>query len=140
MTPSTPPPCGGDDLSCFGTCRSSTRPSTRPAANLGVRGALARSADGDAIDAQRRLADADRHALSVLAAGTDTVVEREVVADHGDTVQIGRSVADQHGALDRRALLAVLDAISLGAFEYVFARRDIDLAAAEMHGVDSVLH
>ena len=89
---------------------------------------------------KRRLADADRHALAVLAAGADAVIEREVVADHRDAVQVGRPVADQHGALDRRADLAVLDAIGLGALEHVFARGDVDLAAAEMHGVDAVLH
>src|SRR5579863_6272945 len=98
------------------------------------------AADGDAVDAQRRLADADRHALAVLAAGADAVIERQIVADHGDAVQVGRSVADQHGALDRRADFAVLDAIGLGALEHVFAGRDVDLAAAEISGVDAVLH
>jgi hypothetical protein len=33
------------------------------------------AADGDAIHAHGGLADADRHALAVLAAGTDAVVE-----------------------------------------------------------------
>src|ERR1700684_2044372 len=40
----------------------------------------------DAVDAQGRLADANRHALTILPAGTDTVVEGEVVADHGDAM------------------------------------------------------
>ena len=40
-----------------------------------------RAADREAVDAQRRHADADRHALAVLAAGPDAPVEREVVAD-----------------------------------------------------------
>src|SRR6185437_5243903 len=101
--------------------------------------ASARAADGDAVDAQRRLADADRHALAVLAAGADAAVECKVVADHRHAVQVGRSVADQHRALDRRPDLAVLDAIRLGTLEHVFARGDVDLAAAEMHGVDAVL-
>ena len=35
---------------------------------------------------QRRLTDADRHALPVLAAGADAGVEREVVADHRHAV------------------------------------------------------
>ena len=33
---------------------------------------------------KRRLADADRHALAVLAAGADAGIERHVVADHAD--------------------------------------------------------
>src|SRR5208282_2772284 len=94
----------------------------------------------DAVDAQGGLADADGDALAVLAAGADAAVELKVVADHGDAVQVGRAVADEHGALDRRAALAVLDAVGLGAFEHVFARGNVDLAAAEMHGVDAVLH
>src|SRR4029079_10315094 len=51
---------------------------------------LCRAAHGDAIHPQRRLANADRHALAVLAAGTDAWVEREVAADHGNAVQICR--------------------------------------------------
>src|SRR6266567_4039857 len=100
---------------------------------------LARSSDRDLFHPQRRLADADRHALAVLAAGADAGIQREIVADHGDPVQVGRPVADQHRALQRRAELAVLDLVGLGALEYVFARGDVDLAATEIRGVDAVL-
>src|SRR3984957_13751050 len=92
------------------------------------------------VDAQGGLADADRDALAVLAAGADAVVELEIVADHRYPMQVGRPVADQHGALDRRADFAVLEPIGFGALEHVFARRDIDLAAAEIDGVDAVFH
>ena len=92
------------------------------------------------VHAQARLADADRHALAVLAAGADAGIEREVVADHADAMQVGRAVADQHGAFHRRADLAVLDLVGLGALEHVFAGGDVDLAAAEAHGVEAVLH
>src|SRR5579863_8472194 len=95
----------------------------------------ARAADRNAVDAQRRLTDADRHALAVLAAGADAVVERKIVADHGDAMQVGRAVADQHRALDRGAYFAVLDAVGLGALEHIFTRGDVDLAAAEIGGV-----
>jgi hypothetical protein len=83
--------------------------------NHRLRRSPARASDRDPVHPQRRLADADRHALAVLAASADTVVEREVAADHGDAVEVGRAVADQHRALDRRADLAVLDPIGLGA-------------------------
>src|SRR5712671_4491522 len=105
----------------------------------GVEG-LTRAADRDALHAQRRLANADRHTLAVLAAGADAGVELEVVADHDDALEIGRPVADQHGALERRAELAVLDLVGLGDVEHVLARRDVDLAAAEIGGVEAVLH
>src|SRR4051812_29776827 len=50
------------------------------------RWSLARSSDRDPFHPQRRLADANRHALAVLAAGADAGIEREVVADHGDAM------------------------------------------------------
>ena len=43
-----------------------------------------------------------------------------------------RPVTYEHCALDRRADLAILDHIGLGAREHVFAGGDIDLAAAEI--------
>src|SRR5690349_22259437 len=95
---------------------------------------LACSSDRDLLHPQRRLADADRHALAVLATGADTGIERQIVADHGDSVQIGRPVADQHRALQRRAELAIFDLVGLGALEHVFTRRDVDLTAAEIRG------
>src|SRR5262249_5538038 len=94
---------------------------------------------GDPIHAQGRLADTHRHALAVLAAGADAVVELEVVADHAHAVEIGRTVADQHRALDRLRQLAALDLVGLGHLENVFAGGDVDLAAAKRHGIDAVL-
>src|SRR5207237_4565852 len=75
------------------------------------------AAHRDPIHTHRRLADANRHALTVLAAGADPGIEAQIVADHCDAMKVGRSVADQHGALQRRAKLAVLDAVGLGALE-----------------------
>src|SRR5215212_8490490 len=88
---------------------------------------------------QRGLADAYRHALAVLAAGADTGVQRQIVADHRNAVQVGRAVADQHRALERRAHLAVLDLVRLGALEHVLPGRDVDLTAAEIGSIDAVL-
>src|ERR1700729_3907502 len=93
---------------------------------------LPRPANGNTVDAKRRLADADGNTLAVLAAGADAVVELEIVADHRHPVQVGRAVADQHGALDRRADFAVLEPIGFRAFEHVLARGDVDLTAAEI--------
>src|SRR5712671_6877928 len=83
-------------------------------------GSAAGSAHRDAVHPQRGLADADRDALAVLAAGADSGIERQVIAHHGDAVKIGRAVADQHGALDPRADLAVLDFVGLGTLEDIF--------------------
>src|SRR5690606_14633821 len=97
------------------------------------------AAHGQALDQQGRLADADRHALAVLAAGADAGVERHVVADHGDLGQHVGAVADQGRALDRAADLAVLDQIGLGRREHELAARDVNLAAAEIDGVETLL-
>ena len=53
-----------------------------------------RSADRQRIDAQRRLADADRHRLAVLAAGADAGIELHIVAYHGDSLHGFGAVAD----------------------------------------------
>src|SRR5262245_2293793 len=71
-------------------------------------------ADRDAVHTQGGLADAYRHALAVLAAGADARIELEIVADHRNPVEVGRSVADQHGSLQRLRQLAVLDLVGLG--------------------------
>ena len=44
-------------------------------------------ADGQAINAQGRLANADRHALAFLATGAHTAVQPHVVSHHGDAGQ-----------------------------------------------------
>jgi len=43
---------------------------------------LTRAADRQPIDAQRRLADSDGHALAFLAADADAFIELEIVTDH----------------------------------------------------------
>src|SRR5450432_2456410 len=93
---------------------------------------LCRPADGQAIDAQRRLSDAHRHALAVLAAGADTRIERHVVTDHRHPRQRIGAVADQRGALDRIGELAVLDHPRFGSREHELAVGDVDLSAAEV--------
>src|SRR3954453_16202452 len=55
---------------------------------------LSCAAHGKAVDAQRRLPDADRYALSFLAARADARIEREIVADLGDAGERIGTVAD----------------------------------------------
>src|SRR5690606_31423507 len=55
------------------------------------------SANGEPLDPERGLADADRHALAVLAADAHAGVHAHVVADHGDAGQRVGSVADDGG-------------------------------------------
>src|ERR1700674_5543251 len=67
------------------------------------------AADGQAVNAQRWLANADRHALAVLAASADPVVKRQVVADHRDPGQCVRAIADERRPLHWIGELAVPD-------------------------------
>src|SRR5262249_2126695 len=100
---------------------------------------LSGPADGDAVHTQGRLADADGHGLAILAASANAGIELEVISDHADAVEVGRTIADQHGALERLRKLATLDLVGLGNLKNVLARSDIDLAAAEIDGIDAVL-
>src|SRR6266511_3643806 len=87
---------------------------------------LSRSADSDAVHAQGRLADSDRDALAILAAGADAGIKLEVVADH-------------HGSLEGPSKLSILDPVSLGDLEDAFARSDVDLTPTEIGGIDPAL-
>ena len=69
---------------------------------------LARAADRETIDAQRGLSDTHRHALAILAAGADAIIELKVIAHHADARQYIRAIADQRRAADRRTDLAAL--------------------------------
>jgi len=60
---------------------------------LGRRSA-ARTTNGQTFDAQGRLADANRHALSFLATGANAKVHAHVIADHGHPRQGVRPVAN----------------------------------------------
>lgn len=90
------------------------------------------TAHGQAGDPQAWLPDADRNTLSAFATHADTGIHLEIITDHGDLGEGGRTVADQGCALDRGDDLAVLDPIGLGALEDELAGRDIDLSAAEI--------
>src|ERR1700751_3726128 len=98
------------------------------------------AADRHLVDTQRRLTDAHRHALAFLAAHADARIELHVVADHADEFERFRPAADQRRALDRVGDLAVFDHVRLGGREHELAVRDVDLAAAEVHRVQTVLH
>src|SRR5208337_1630299 len=101
---------------------------------------LGRATDGKAIDFDGRNADAHRHGLPVLTASADAFVELQIVAHHGDPRQDIGTVADQRSAFDRRRDVPVFNHVRFGSSKYKLAVGDIDLAAAEVHGVDAALH
>src|ERR1700741_455115 len=98
------------------------------------------AANREPLDLERRLADPDRHALSLLAAGADAGVELQVVADHAHAGERVGPVADERRAFHRVRDLAVLDEIGLGGGEHELAVGDVDLAAAEVGGVEALAH
>src|SRR5512144_42925 len=90
------------------------------------------SADRHPVDPQRRLPDAHGHALPILAAHADTLVELQIVADHRHMLEYFGSRSDQRRALDGPRDTAVFDQVRLAGRERELAVRDVDLAAAEI--------
>jgi hypothetical protein len=80
--------------------------------------------DGQTLDLEAGLADADGHRLTILAAGAYAGIEREVVADHEHAPEYRRSIANQCRAVHRRGDLAVLDEIGLCTPEDMARRID----------------
>src|ERR1700730_14982704 len=97
------------------------------------------AADGECVDAQRRLTDPHGNALAVLAAGADAIVELQVVADHRDAREHVRAVADERGALERSGDPTVLARARRARGEHELPRGDVHLAAAEVDRVDATL-
>src|ERR1700675_2598523 len=100
---------------------------------------LSSTADRKAVDPERRLADADGHALALFAASADAGIEREIVADHGDPREHVGAGADQRRAFHRISDLAVFDHVRFGRREDELAAGDVDLAAAEIDRVEPAL-
>jgi hypothetical protein len=63
----------------------------------------------------------------------------EIVADHGDVFEGFGAVADEGGVADGGGDFAVFDEVGLGGGEDEFAVGDVDLAAAEVDGVEAAL-
>src|SRR6185295_1448881 len=79
----------------------------------------------------------NRYALAVLAAHPDSGIEFEIVPNGRDMLERLRTVATQSRAFDRRGHFSVFDQVSLRSAERKLAAGDVDLAAAELHGVQS---
>ena len=130
---SAPPP---------GTRRPRARVQARTRPARGGESTLALGpADGDAVDAQRGQADADRHALPVLAAGADARVERagrcrSRVTRCSTSGPLPIRVAPFTGA----PILPSSMQVRLARREHELAARDVDLPAAERHRVQAALH
>ena len=86
------------------------------------------------------MTDTDRHRLSFLAAGTNAAIEFEIRTDHRDLAKYSRPVTDEHCTFDRSGQLSFLDEIGLVHGENEFARRNVDLAAAEVRRVNAFVY
>src|SRR6185312_2917756 len=99
-----------------------------------------RPADRHPVQLDRGHTHAHRHALAVLSASTDAFVELQVVADHRYVLQCLRAVADKSCIAHRRGHFAIFNEVRLGCREDELSVRDIDLSAAEVHGVKPAFH
>src|SRR5215469_2449873 len=100
---------------------------------------LAGAAHRESVDPQCRLSDANRDTLSVLATGTDAVVELQIVPHHAHAREYIGAIADECGAFQWRSQFAVLYLVRLAGGEHELPGGDIDLAATEVDGVDPSL-
>src|SRR6266850_1340187 len=101
---------------------------------------FSRPAHGHAIHLDGWNADADGHALPIFAAGAYTFIELKVVSDHGDAGEGVGTVSDESGVLYWRGDHAILYQVGLGGREHELAVGDINLAAAEVCGVQTTLY
>ena len=99
-----------------------------------------RSPHGQSTDQQGWLPHAHGHPLALLAAIAHPVVELHVISDGANLFQGCGPIANQRGAFDWGANLAVFDLIGLGAGKDEFPVGDIDLTAAEAYGLNAVFH
>ena len=136
-------PHGGRAWTGPRTPRAARRPSAmvddaaRPARPSSGAGHAAVPPTVSAGDPQGGLADADGHALAVLAAGAGTA-HGEVVAHGVDVGEHLGPVADEVAVAQRVGDLAVLDEVRLGHAEHEVAGGRVDLAAAELRHVHAV--
>src|SRR5436309_3229517 len=119
--------------------RAETRGQAQIPARAPKRSVLSGSAHREGIDPQRGLPHTDRDTLAVLATGTNTIVELQVVAHHAHPGEYIRAIADERRALERRAEPAVLDGIGLACREHELAGGDVNLPAAEVDSIDAAL-
>jgi hypothetical protein len=87
----------------------------------------ARAADRQSVDPDGGQSHPDRDRSSVLAAGSDSGIELQIVAHHRDAREHVGAVADKGRALDRPGHLAVFDQVGLAGREHELAVGDIDL-------------
>src|SRR5690348_11434204 len=80
-----------------------------PAGSFPVTLPLPGAADRQILHLQGRLTYPHGNALPVFAAGSDAVIQLEVIADHGDPGQHVRTVTDERRPFQGRADAAVLD-------------------------------
>ena len=79
----------------------------------------------------------DGDALAVFAAGADAFVQCQIIADHGDVFQGFRAVADEGSIADGGGDFSVFDEVGFGGGEDEFSAGDVDLASAEVDGVEA---
>src|SRR5215472_4682867 len=131
-----------DSGTCVSACVSNECVVRRSSARRYALSAVIRggAADGETVDPERRLPDTDGNALTILAAGSDAVVQLEIVPDHRYACEHVRPVADEGRPLERCRDASVLDGVGLARGEDELAGSDIHLTAAEVHRVDAAFH
>src|SRR5690625_3190763 len=99
-----------------------------------------RTTHGHSIDFQCRLANPDRHALTILATGADPAIELQVITDHADSRQNLRAAANQGSPLHRPSDSAIFDQVGFTGGKHELAGCNIDLATAKVNRIEALFH
>ena len=103
---------------------------------LGLLGA----ANGDLVDLEGGLADADGDALPFFTTDANAGVEGEIITDHRDLVHGGRAVADKGGAFDWLGHFAIFDQVGFAGGEDELTGGNVYLASAKVDGVEAFVY
>src|SRR5262245_41691835 len=101
---------------------------------------LFRTTNSDLFDLGCGKPNTNGYGLAVLATNSNPVIELQIVADSCDLTQHSWSIADQRRALHRRRNVTVFDEVGLAGRKNELTAGDIDLAATELDGVQTLFH
>ena len=97
------------------------------------------TADRNFVDPDGRQSNPDRHGLPLLAACPDPFIQLQIMPYHGNPGENVRTAADQGRAFDRFGDLPVFDQVGFTGREDELPVGDVDLAAAERDGIQSLV-
>src|SRR5262249_40065547 len=105
-----------------------------------IRHLLFRSTYSDLSNLDRGETHAYGNSLAVFSADADTLIQLEVTTDGCHLPQNSWAITNQRRPFYRGRHVTIFNEISLAGRKHEFPARDIDLAAAELNGIQALFH